>query len=80
MLDSQVFNSITQQEKMLFEPAGYKYKTKAPLGWHYVEEGVEPLDKSIFDFHVKQTSSRVICKSHRFRMSFNNGSTVMKSV
>ncbi|WP_342514190.1 hypothetical protein MKY34_05380 [Sporosarcina sp. FSL K6-1522] len=37
--------------------AGYKYNTKAPLGWHYVGEGVEPLDKSIFDFHVKKSPS-----------------------
>lgn len=37
--------------------AGYKYSTKAPVGWYYVGEGVEPLDKSIFDFHLKRGSS-----------------------
>lgn len=36
--------------------AGYKYNNKAPKGWHYVGEGAEPLDKSIFDY-VKRSSS-----------------------
>lgn len=46
--------------------AGYKYSNKVPKGWHYVGEGVEPLDKSIFDFHVtrsslpKKSNSRVV--------------------
>lgn len=36
--------------------AGYNYSNKAPKGWHYVGEGAEPLDKSIFDY-VKRSSS-----------------------
>lgn len=36
--------------------AGYKYSNAKPRGWHYVGEGVEPLDKSIFDY-VKRSSS-----------------------
>lgn len=36
--------------------AGYKYSNKVPKGWHYVGEGAEPLDKSIFDY-VKRSSS-----------------------
>lgn len=35
--------------------AGYNYSNKAPKGWHYEGEGVEPLDKSIFDY-VKRSS------------------------
>lgn len=36
--------------------AGYSYSNKSPKGWHYVGEGAEPLDKSIFDY-VKRSSS-----------------------
>lgn len=39
--------------------AGYVYSNKAPKGWHYVGEGEEPLDKSIFDY-VKSSSPKVI--------------------
>lgn len=35
--------------------AGYDYSNKAPKGWHYVGEGEQPLDKSIFDY-VKKSS------------------------
>lgn len=30
--------------------AGYVFSNKAPKGWHYVAGGIEPLDKSIFDY------------------------------
>lgn len=36
--------------------AGFEFSNKAPRGWHYVEEGEQPLDKSIFDY-VKRSSS-----------------------
>lgn len=39
--------------------AGYLYSNKAPKGWHYVGEGEEPLNKSIFDY-VKSSSPKVI--------------------
>lgn len=45
--------------------AGYEYSNKAPKGWHYMGEGVEPIEKSIFDYvnfsssNVKRTSSKV---------------------
>lgn len=38
--------------------AGYVYSNKAPKGWHYIGEGVEPINKSIFDY-VKPSSSNV---------------------
>lgn len=39
--------------------AGYAYSNKAPKGWHYIGEGEEPLEKSIFDY-VKSSSPKVI--------------------
>lgn len=36
--------------------AGYAFSNRAPKGWHYVGEGEEPRDKSIFDY-VKPSSS-----------------------
>lgn len=45
--------------------AGYEYSNKAPKGWHYMGEGAEPIEKSIFDYvnfsssNVKRTSSKV---------------------
>lgn len=38
--------------------AGYVYSNKTPKGWHYIGEGAEPLNKSIFDY-VKLSSSSV---------------------
>lgn len=46
--------------------AGYEYSNKAPKGWHYVGEGAEPLETSIFDYvkrgniKVKSSSPKVI--------------------
>lgn len=33
--------------------AGYMFSNKAPKGWHYVGEDIEPLEKSIFDYTTK---------------------------
>lgn len=38
--------------------AGYEFQNKAPKGWHYVSEGEQPLNKSIFDY-VKQSNTKV---------------------
>lgn len=38
--------------------AGYEYSNKAPKGWHYMGEGAEPIEKSIFDY-VNFSSSKV---------------------
>lgn len=38
--------------------AGYEYSNKAPKGWHYIGEGPEPMEKSIFDY-VNSVSPRV---------------------
>ena len=49
----------TSQKPFLnaLKAAGYRYSNKVPKGWYYAESGVEPLNKSIFDFHVKRNSS-----------------------
>ena len=52
--------------------AGYKYSSAKPRGWHYVGEGVEPLDKSIFDY-VKRTSSPKKSSSHRVHTPITEG-------
>jgi len=39
--------------------AGYAYNNKAPKGWHYIGDGEEPLNKSIFDY-VNASSPRVM--------------------
>ena len=49
--------------------AGYAYSNKAPKGWHYIGEGTEPKEKSIFDYvynstGVKRDSSKVNNSSH----------------
>ncbi|MEW9501087.1 hypothetical protein [Jeotgalibacillus marinus] len=36
--------------------AGYEFSNQTPKGWHFVGEGENPLDKSIFDY-VKRSSS-----------------------
>lgn len=38
--------------------AGYMFSNKAPKGWHYIGEGVEPTEQSVFDY-VKRISPRV---------------------
>ena len=46
--------------------AGYVFQNKVPKGWHYVGEGEQPLNKSIFDYvkrgntKVKDSSPKVI--------------------
>lgn len=54
--------------------AGYAYSNKSPQGWHYVGEGKEPLDKSIFDY-VKSSSPKVI----RSNTKVNNGNVDVNS-
>lgn len=69
--------------------AGYAYSNKAPKGWHYMGEGEEPLDKSIFDYvkssshkvtqgnkHVKQSNIEVKDSN----MSVNKGNEEVNSV
>lgn len=54
--------------------AGYKYNNKAPKGWHYVGEGAEPLDKSIFDY-VKRSSSPKKSNSPVIHEEFTSSNT-----
>ncbi|WP_342513949.1 hypothetical protein MKY34_03985 [Sporosarcina sp. FSL K6-1522] len=54
--------------------AGYKYSSAKPRGWHYVGEGVEPLDNSIFDY-VKRTSSTKKISSPRVHTSITDSNT-----
>gem|GEM_PF-6840661 len=51
--------------------AGYAYNNKTPRGWHYIGEGEEPLDKSIFDY-VNTSSPRVMKGSEDVKMSSPN--------
>ncbi|MFJ7738886.1 hypothetical protein ACIQ2D_21530 [Lysinibacillus sp. NPDC097287] len=56
--------------------AGYEYSNKAPKGWHYIGEGAEPTEKSIFDYvnssssNVKRTSSKVNKPSQTIHTEF----------
>lgn len=56
--------------------AGYEYSNKAPKGWHYIGEGAEPIEKSIFDYvnfsssNVKRTSSKVNKPSQAIHTDF----------
>lgn len=59
--------------------AGYKYSNKAPQGWHYVAEGVEPLDKSIFDY-VNQSSSPKKSVSPKVHMTITESNKQVTSI
>jgi len=57
---AKAIDGISQKPLLnALKDAGYTYRNKAPKGWHYVGEGKEPLDKSIFDY-VKSSSPKVI--------------------
>lgn len=48
---AKAIDGISQKPLLkALKDAGYEYSNKAPKGWHYVDEGAEPLDKSIFDY------------------------------
>lgn len=51
--------------------AGYAYNNKAPKGWHYIGDGEEPLNKSIFDY-VNASSPRVMKGSEDVKSSSPN--------
>lgn len=61
--------------------AGYVYSNKAPKGWHYKGGGVEPINKSIFDFvksgfsNVKSNSSDVNTPSQAVHDEFTYSNT-----
>jgi len=38
--------------------AGYAYRNSQPKGWYYIGEGEEPLDKNIFDYVKRGSSSK----------------------
>lgn len=54
--------------------AGYKYSNSKPKGWQYAGEGVEPLDKSIFDY-VKRSSLSKKSSSPRVHTPITEGNT-----
>lgn len=56
--------------------AGYDYNNKTPKGWHYVGEGEQPLDKSIFDY-VKPSSPRK--KSNSPKVISDNTEVIISS-
>jgi hypothetical protein len=67
----------TSQKPFLnaLKAAGYKYSNKAPKGWYYAAGGVEPLNKSIFDFHMKQSSTPKKRNSHVVHDEFTSSDT-----
>lgn len=55
---AKAIDGISQKPLLkALKDAGYMYSQKAPKGWHYVGEGAQPLDKSIFDY-VNPSSSK----------------------
>ncbi len=65
--------------------AGYEYSNKAPKGWHYMGEGAEPIERSIFDYvnssssNVKRTSSKVNKPSQAIHTDFTLGNAEVAS-
>lgn len=51
--------------------AGYSYSSAKPRGWHFVGEGDEPLEKSIFDYVKRSTSEKKVVSQR----SHNNSTT-----
>ena len=48
---AKVIDGISQKPLLrALKEAGYGYSNKAPKGWHFVGEGAEPTEKSIFDY------------------------------
>jgi len=38
--------------RQALKSSGYEFKNSGEKGWHYIGEGQEPLDKSIFDYAI----------------------------
>jgi len=62
---AKTIDGISQKPLLkALKDAGYEYSQKAPKGWHYIGEGIEPTEKSIFDYvnsslsNVKRNSPR----------------------
>ncbi|MCY9549982.1 hypothetical protein [Lysinibacillus xylanilyticus] len=56
---AKAIDGISQKPLLsALKEAGYVYSNKAPQGWHYVGEGAEPTEKSIFEY-VNASSSNV---------------------
>lgn len=72
---AKAIDGISQKPLLrALKEAGYAYSNKAPKGWHYVGEGEEPKEKSIFDYVYNSTSVK------RDSSKVNNSSReVMKS-
>lgn len=56
---AKVIEGISEKPlRNALKEAGYVFSNKAPKGWRYVGEGVEPLETSIFDY-VNRSNSKV---------------------
>lgn len=72
---AKAIDGISQKPLLrALKDAGYAYSNKAPQGWHYVGDGEEPTEKSIFDY-VKSGSPKVI----RSNTDVNSGNTKVNS-
>lgn len=80
---AKAINGISQKPLLrALKDAGYMYSNKIPKGWHYVGEGEQPLNKSIFDY-VKQGNTKVKSSSPKVIQSntpVNSSNTEFTSV
>jgi len=79
---AKAIDGISQKPLLrALKDAGYAYSNKAPQGWHYVGDGEEPTEKSIFDY-VKSGSPKVIrsnTKVNKGNTDVNSGNTDVNS-
>lgn len=79
---AKAIDGISQKPLLrALKDAGYAYSNKAPQGWHYVGDGEEPTEKSIFDY-VKSGSPKVMrsnTKVNTGNTDVNSGNTHVKS-
>ncbi|WP_144789997.1 hypothetical protein [Lysinibacillus fusiformis] len=83
---AKAIDGISQKPLLrALKEAGYAYSNKAPQGWHYVGEGDEPTDKSIFNYvnssssDVKRTSSKVNKLSQAVHTDFTRSNAEVAS-
>lgn len=61
--------------------AGYEFRNKGEKGWHFIGEGDQPFDKSIFDFVTVSSVKRLDVKSsHENSHNVNNKENNMNEI
>lgn len=70
---AKVIDGISEKPfRAALKAAGYEFSNRSPKGWHYVGEGEEPLNKSIFDY-VQQGNLNVKRKSLKVHNNMMKG-------